>query len=57
MEIDESTLMDSDIPEDPDETIAILLAIKDYDLRLDYMLKANDQYLNENIEEVVDKWV
>lgn len=50
MEIDESTLMDSDIPEDPDETIAILLAIKDYDLRLDYMLKANDQYLNENIE-------
>lgn len=57
LEIDESTLMDSDIPEDPDETIAILLAIKDYDLRLDYMLKANDQYLNENIEEVVDKWV
>lgn len=56
LEIDESTLMDSEIPEDPDETIAILLAIKDYDLRLDYMLKANDQYLNENNEEVVDKW-
>ena len=56
LEIDESTLMDSEIPEDPDETIAILLAIKDYDLRLDYMLKANDQYLNENNEEVVVKW-
>ena len=56
LEIDESTLMDSEIPEDSDETIAILLAIKDYDLRLDYMLKANDQYLNENNEEVVDKW-
>lgn len=56
LEIDESTIMDSEIPEDPDETIAILLAIKDYDLRLDYMLKANDQYLNENNEEVVDKW-
>ena len=57
LEIDESTLMDSEIPEDPDETIAILLAIKDYDLRLDYMLKANDQYLNENNEEVVDNGI
>lgn len=56
VEIDESTLMDSEIPEDPDEAIAIILAIKDYDLRLDYMLKANDKYMNENIEGVVDKW-
>lgn len=56
LEIDESTLMDSEIPEDPDEAIAIILAIKDYDLRLDYFDKANNKYLDENNSEIVDKW-
>ena len=53
-EIDESTILDSEIPDDPEEVVAIIKSIKDYDIRCEYALKANDKF--DGNDEASLKW-
>ena len=53
-EMDESALLDSEIPNDPEEVVAIIKSIKDYDIRCEYALKANDKF--DGNDEASLKW-
>ena len=54
-DIDESALLDSEIPNDPEKVVEIIKSIKDYDIRLDYYMKANDMFYT-NDDENCEKW-
>lgn len=57
VDIDETTILDSEIPDDPDEGIKILLSIEDPDTKYMYMVKADQHYIMESSEEVGQKWM
>ena len=54
-EMDESALLDSEIPNDPEEVMTIVKSIKDYDVRYEYVMKANDMFFT-NDDENCEKW-
>lgn len=48
-------MLDSEIPNDPEEVVAIIKSIKDYDIRFEYYMKANDMFYT-NDDENCRKW-
>ena len=54
-EVDESTILDTDVPTDPYEAMDIVNSIKDPKIKYQYLLKANDYFINQD-DEVFGKW-
>ena len=54
-EVDESTILDTDVPTDPYEAMDIVNIIKDPKIKYQYLLKANDYFINQD-DEVFGKW-
>ena len=54
-EVDESTILDTDVPTDPYEAMDIVNSIKDPKIKYQYLLKANEYFINQD-DEVFGKW-
>lgn len=54
-EIDESTILDTDVPTDPQKAMDIVNSIKDPKIKYQYLVKANDYFINQD-DEVFGKW-
>ena len=50
-DIDESTILDTDVPENPEDAMDIILKIKDPEIRYKYYSKVNEVYFDYSTDE------
>lgn len=59
-EIDESAILDTDVPENPEDAMEIILKIKDAKVRYEYFSKVNEVYFDYSTDEktaIADRWL